>query len=693
MWFALVILVACWKTQGMKRTEGLSVQTARFLVTAVLVMACAPLLATVEPFDYFENSWSVIGLKDYPEGTRLTPQNELLLANKEKVRLVVGPERTPLSRKQTKTLLEGWLPVVLLNAEEAGVRYELTLWSTPLPGVKNWKAAFDWPTEGENFLNWISIKASNVGAKAGEASVRLERAGTNAATLVEWHTPLKPRQTATTCFRIPFARVAGARTALSAASPTRADMAVRAPVAEGQLWLKRTVDYWRGLLATGTRIEVPCAKATQALKAAHVQQFIDNDRGVLKGGEGFYDEFYIRDGAYQILQFEEGGFVDAARKAVEPYLKAQRPDGRFETQKTQFDANGQSLWTLWQYWKITGDREFLKRAYPQMRRAAEWIKQARRESPSDSPFAGVLPNAVADGEYLWDGKHHIVGYDFWNLRGLLCTADAAQALGATADAQEFRREAEDYRQAIDAALKRTGLAHFPPSWEKVGTHWGNTETLWPTELFAPDDPRVTASLCEVREKFTGGFLEGTIRWAGEPDAIHPYMSSYTTMASLARGEHEKFVEDFYWYLLHSTATHAFPEGIYFKKRMAWYDTIPHATGAANYAFLLRHALIHERGKELHLLSGVPDWWLEAGREIRVDKAPTHFGSLSLRVRGTTRGVEVKLDSPRRLAPARIVLHLPKSRPLLRPLKSVEVAYRPDNRQRWDFPTVVERYRQ
>lgn len=571
----------------MKRREGFLWRGLRFLAASVLLLACVSLLEADEPFDYFENSWSVIGLKDYEHATRLTPQNELLLANKEKLRLVVGPSATPLSRKQTKTLLEGWLPVVLLNTEEAGVRYEFTLWATPLPTVKDWRAAFEWPTEGENFLNWIQINARNVSAKSGEAIVRLERTGTNAATLAEWRVALKPRQTAKTCFRIPFSAVTEAA-AFDRESP--------------QVWLDRTVRYWRGRLASGAKIEVPCAKATQALKAAHVQQFIDNDHGVLKGGEGFYDEFYIRDGAYQILQFEEGGFAEAARKAIEPYLKSQGPDGRFETQKGQFDANGQALWTLWQYWKITGDREFLKRAYPQMRRAVEWIKQARRQALPDSPFAGVLPNAVADGEYLWDGKHHIVGYDLWNLRGLLCTADAAQALGETADAREFQREAEAYRSAIDAALQLTGLPHFPPSWERVGTHWGNTETLWPTELFAADDPRVTASLREVREQFMGGFLEVTLRWAGYPEVVHPYLSSYTTMASLARGEHEQFVEDFYWYLLHSTATHAFPEGIYYRKRTAWNDTIPHATGAANYAFLLRHALVHERGDELHLLS-------------------------------------------------------------------------------------------
>ncbi|HEY5914050.1 MAG TPA: malectin domain-containing carbohydrate-binding protein [Verrucomicrobiae bacterium] len=629
-----------------------------------------------EPFDYFENSWSVIGLKDYEHATRLTPQNEMLLANGAKARLVVGPAHTPLSRKQTKTLVEGWLPVVLLQTEQSGVRYEFTLWATPLPTAKDWRRAFAWPTEGENFLNWIRVKARNVSAEVREAGVRLERTGTNAAILAQWSTSLHPRQTATTCFRIPFAPVTNGAT-LDRESP--------------KVWLDRTVRYWRSLLAGGARFEVPCAKATQALKAVHVQQFIDNDHGVLKGGEGFYDEFYIRDGAYQILQFEESGFADAARKAIEPYLQAQRSDGRFETQKGQFDANGQALWTLWQYWKITGDRKFLKRAYPQMRRAVEWIKQARRATPSDSPFAGVLPNAVADGEYLWDGKEHIVGYDFWNLRGVLCTADAARALGETGDAAGFRQEAETYRQAIDAVWKRAGLPYFPPSWEKLGTPWGNTETLWPTELFAPDDARVAALANHARREFMGGFVEDTIRWSGLPDVIHPYMSSYTTMASLVRGEHEQFVQDFYWYLLHSTATHAFPEGIFYKKRTAWSDTIPHATGAANYAFLLRHALIHERGDELHLLRGAPDWWLEAGREIRVENAPTHFGPLSLRVRGKANGVEVSFDPPRRSPPARIVLHLAKSRPLLNRVGAVNIAVRLDDLQRWDFPKVVDLY--
>ena len=85
------------------------------------------------------------------------------------------------------------------------------------------------------------------------------------------------------------------------------------------------------------------------------------------------------------------------------------------------------------------------------------------------------------------------------------------------------------------------------------------------------------------------------------------------MASLVLGDHEQVVEDFYWYLLHATAANAFPGRIYYKKREAWNNTIPHVTGACNYAVMLRHMLVHEAGEELHLLAAVPDGWLAEGR--------------------------------------------------------------------------------
>jgi len=671
-----------WHPRSACRAAGLA-------LLALLLAAC-PTRAD-EPFDYFRNSWNVIGLRDYEHGTRLTPDNKLLLADEAEVRIRFGQELAPLSRRQIKTLRDGWLPIILIAAEDGPVRYDFTLWATPLPTVKDWQKAFDWPTEGENFLNWVLVKATNSGTAQAEAKVKLEGTGPSArATEFAWS--LGPGESAEGVVRIPFMPVDGP------AAFARED---------ASLWLERTKQYWEDLILPAARIEVPCQKATEALLAAHVCQLIANDHGELQGGEGFYDQFYIRDGGYQIMELEEAGLGDAAAKAVDFYLQSQRDDGRFETQKNQFDANGQALWVLWQYYQITGDVGWLGKAYPQMRRAVDWMIEARRQAPADSPFAGVLPSAPADGEYLWDGKHHILGYDFWNLRGLLCTADAARVLGKTDEADELLDEAELYRADIDAAWKRTGLAHFPPSWEKDGTHWGNTETLWPTEIFAPEDPRVAALIRHARKEHGGGFVEGTILWLGRPGAIHPYMGAYTVMASLIRGDDEQVVEDFYWYLLHSSASHAFPEGIYYQRRFAWSHTIPHVTGASNYALMLRHMLVHEQGDELHLLKAVPDWWLGEGREIRVERAPTHFGQVDLTVRGAAEGVRVNLDltpgdspganlaapsgAPLRRPPKRILLHLPASRPLVGSLERVEVVTRSDQKKQWDFPTVVKLY--
>jgi len=644
---------------------------------ALMAAAAAGRLVAQEPFDYFRNSWNVIGLKDYSRGARVTPNNKLLLADGE-VQIRLGKSSTPLSRRQTKTLLDGWLPVILLEAEDGPVRYNLTLWATPLPSVKDWRGAFNWPTEGENFLNWIWIKATNTGSTAVEATAVVVLSGASRAGEEKLHWSLEAHGTAEGVVRIPFTPVAGAKGF------------DREPA---QLWLDRTVEFWRGVMAGAARIDVPCRKACEALLAAHVCQLIANDLGVLKGGEGFYDNFYIRDGGYQVMELEEAGLSDVARKAVDHYLTRQRPDGRFESQKNELDANGQALWVLWQYYQISADRAWLEKAYPQMLKAVEWIKEARRRAPADSPFAGLLPAAPADGECLWDGKHHIPGYDLWNLRGVLCTLDAAKALGKTDEAAELQKEADSYRAAIDAAHQRTGVPHFPPSWEKDGTHWGNTETLWPTELFRRDDPRVAAMIHHARKLHGGGFIEGTIQWLGTQDAIHPYMSAYTTMASLIRGEDGQVVEDFYWYLLHSSASHAFPEGVFYKRRFAWSDTIPHVTGASNYALMLRHMLVHEAADELYLLRAVPDGWLASGKEIRVENAPTHFGTMSLRVRGTEAGIEVQFTPPARRAPKRTILHLPKSRPLVGTLSGVEVVQRPDQKKKWDWETVVALYRQ
>ena len=657
------------------------------------------------PFDYFRNNWTVVGLPDYARGTRITPDDQLLLDGLGRVTIEFGDPPAALSRRQAKTLLEGWLPIVRIEAAAGDIRYEFLIWASPLPDAPDIEAAFAGPAQGENYANWILVRALNAGKTAAKASARIRNwvaekehavvaeapAGKTSSSRANeivhaWSQVLAPGGAAEDFAVFPFSPLPAVRAAgLFVKERPRA-------------WLDRTAAFWRKTMAGSAGIEVPEKKAVEALRTALVCQLIAMDKGEIHAGEGFYDEFYIRDGAYQVMALEEAGLAGQARAAMEPFFQARLPDGRFESQKGQLDANGQAVWALWQYAVISGDRAWLERAYPPMKKAALWTVAALRKTAADPGFPGLLPAAPADGEYLWEGRNHIVGYDLWNLRGLICTADAAQRLGRPADAREFEDAAKGYRAAIDAAWRRTGLPYFPPSWEKAGTPWGNTEILWPVPVLEPGDPRVAALSRHVRTEYAGGYKEGVIRWVApkiEP-AIHPYMGAYTSLNDLERGRDEDVVRDFLAYLLHSTAAHAFPEGVHFERRTAWGETIPHALGAANYALLLRHMLVHETGDSsgpgtLHLLAAVPDWWLENGREIIVEKAPTRFGEMDLRVKGTAAGVRVEIRLPAHSRPAKIVLHLPRSRPAIGALAGIEVAYRPDQSRRWDFATVVREY--
>ncbi len=293
----------------------------------------------------------------------------------------------------------------------------------------------------------------------------------------------------------------------------------------------------------------------------------------------------------------------------------------------------------------------------------------------------------------------------------MVTADAARILGKTQEAKKYTKEANDYRKDILAAHRRSGFAYFPPSWEDeskwVGVcydHWGNIETLWPTELFHPNEPVVDATINELRNNLCGGYQEGLGRFivgtnieqlkanSGTPKIVS-YRATYTTLADMIRGNDEQVAEDYYWYLLHSSASNHFGEVIEYRQRRALKDTMPHVTGAAMFATMTRHMLIHERDEALHLLWGIPDWWIEPGKQIRIERAPTHFGVMNMTIHGTPDGVLVNIDQPSREEPKRIVLHLPDSRPLLKPVKGVEVVYRSDQKKRWDYPTIVKLYKQ
>lgn len=662
---------------------------------AILIpyLAClgAPASAAA-PFDYFANSFTVVGLKDHPSGTRISPRGELLLGGGRVLRPVAGRSLAPLRAGTRAALRAGCLPIVERElALDGGARAKVEAFARPASGDPG---GFERPAS-DDFLNLVrvSLRGEGEGRTEGVAGFEIEprspiearpaRGGRQllfvAGALLGAVRASGPGRIEIDGPRVVF------RASLERGEEARCDFALpHLAHADPPAELLRALEeadfdadaesaarFWRGLMARGAEVIVPEDKARETYLASIVYQFIGRDRGEVHAGEGFYDEMYLRDGAYQAISLAHAGYLEEARESLQHLLRFAKPDGQLESQAGQLDANGYGMWAPVELWKLSGDLEWLRSAYPRVRGAARWAMRARRlEVDPASPFRGLLPAAPADGENLWAGDCHIVGYDWWNLRGIGCAAEAARALGEEADAREFEREFEDYRAAILEALSKTGLPYIPPSYEKRGTHWGNLEVVFPTPLLSARHPLVTATLRHVREEFGApegprGFVEGTIQWTPGSGAIHPYMSQFVTNAHIARGERDEAVDGLYSFLLHTTSTHGFPEGVYWRRRSAWGDTVPHLWAAALYVTTLRNCLIREDADEasgepvLELLGAVPDLWLEAGKAVGISRAPTRYGTFSFLLEAGADSAALRFEWAGRRKPAAIEVRLPR----------------------------------
>ena len=80
---------------------------------------------------------------------------------------------------------------------------------------------------------------------------------------------------------------------------------------------------------------------------------------------------------------------------------------------------------------------------------------------------------------------------------------------------------------------------------------------------------------------------------------------------------------------------------------------------AGFHFMTRSMLIYEDDKSIHLLRGIPSWWLaQAQKNIDVKRAPTTSGPISFTVSRVGDKLEARINLPERPPNKTIDVHLP-----------------------------------
>jgi len=165
--------------------------------------------------------------------------------------------------------------------------------------------------------------------------------------------------------------------------------------------------------------------------------------------------------------------------------------------------------------------------------------------------------------------------------------------------------------------------------------------------------------------------EGLILGTGwDPAGIWNYAASFYGHAHLWLGHGRKAAATFYAFANHACPLLCWREEQNPRREPEKYiGDMPHNWASAEFIRMVRHMLVLERRRELHLLAAMPRVWSRPGDVIRLTDVPTGFGPVSLLVTVADDGHSgfIRVTCPGRERIEKIVVHLEHFE---RPVRSV-----------------------
>jgi len=364
---------------------------------------------------------------------------------------------------------------------------------------------------------------------------------------------------------------------------------------------------WEARLRQGLRLDLPDPRLRAALDANRAYLLLFHTGEGITPAPWHRGSVPFREAALLVVALDRFGFHGEAAEVLRarPWRSPGRDSGLLRT----WEGYAGALWAVAEHHRLTGDTALLGELVPAVREAIRLL--------AGQHVVAELPYEPA----------------FWCVRAL---ADAAWLLRLAGDdpgAGEAEEAAGQLRDAVTASLERVaarlGRPAMPagPSRGLDAAMAGSLSACVPLNLLPPDDPWVTGTLDEVRERFCLGdvFFEALSR-----GGLSPARTLQIAACELEAGDRRA------WPRLRrildaATATFTWPALIH--PRLGGGcggDGHDGATVAALLDFARRLAVREAPTGGLALLSVFPPEW--AGQPLEVHDAPTHHGRLSYALR-------------------------------------------------------------
>ncbi|HEX2486001.1 MAG TPA: discoidin domain-containing protein, partial [Myxococcota bacterium] len=256
------------------------------------------------------------------------------------------------------------------------------------------------------------------------------------------------------------------------------------PPAARAVTLEDATRDWEARLGR-VRIRLPgdAGACVDALRTATAHILVNRDGPALQPGPRRYTRAWIRDGATMSAALLRMGCSEAVRDFLAWYAPHQRADGNVPCAVDrdgpdwlpEHDSHGQLVFTLAEYFRITGDRDFAAAFWPAARAAVAYLESLRAQrctpdfrAPEKRACFGILPESASHEGYLAQPVHAYWD-DFWALRGIADAAELARAFDDEREAARLEAVRDELHACVYASIASTiaerKLAYVPGSVE------------------------------------------------------------------------------------------------------------------------------------------------------------------------------------------------------------------------------------
>jgi hypothetical protein len=466
----------------------------------------------------------------------------------------------------------------------------------------------------------------------------------------------------------PDGKPAGNKSAVVAIATKPLDLANAPDVKEVTYSAERNncTETWRNTLHQGMTVETPEPVVNNAARHLIIQNFelINGDRIHYSQGNQ-YDKLYESEGSDAAVAMMVWGYEKDMRRLMVPLFD-------FTRKGLEFHQAGFKLNDLCRYYWQTRDSNVVKElrswSKPKNYRTSDkeslsgWAVEAKRLDENRTGPHGLYPEEQYCGDIHTPVQTLNAAAKAWRVMRDLSAV--LQENGDAKDAQHYAQAATEFRKtvltAIDKSVDRSTKppfvpvalytnepAHDPICDVRIGSYWNIIigYTIG-SGIFPPGGEQ--ENWIPAYQEQHGGLFMGMLRsggmsntWWNTEYKLNPLYGTRYALDTLRRDNPERGLVSFYGMLAQGFTRNTFigSEGssiLPADPHGRLLSLPPNSAANAHFLSMLRYMLVQDwdldddgKPDTLRLLFATPKRWMDDGQEIKVERAPTAFGPVSI----------------------------------------------------------------